>query len=161
MKQSVVRPACLLLQQRGVGARPSNGFTLAELLITFAVFGILAAIAVPGYLEQMNKARRCDARRSLHEVANQLERCHSRFRAYNDPGCDIVSAGPTVSLSSHEGHYLITSAVLAVDSYTLEAVPQGTQAGDTTCASLTLTNGEIAKAWDANGKETSAECWQR
>ena len=117
--QAPVRTKYSLLHKGLVGARALKGSALHEILITVAVCGILSAIAIPGFLDQMNRTRRSDARRSLPEVANRLERCHSRFRAYNDSGCNVVRAGPTVSLISYEGHYLITSAVLAVDSYTL------------------------------------------
>lgn len=139
--------------------RGGGGFTLTELVITVAVLGILAAIAVPSYLEQMNKTRRTDARRSLHEIASQLERCYSRFRAYDDEDCDVVSAGPQVNLVSREGYYAITSTALSADSYTLKAEPQGSQAGDATCAVMTLTNTELTKAFDTDGNETLTKCW--
>ena len=42
--------------------KKTSGFTLIELLITIAVVGILAAIAVPSFQEQVRKGRRAEAK---------------------------------------------------------------------------------------------------
>lgn len=42
------------------------GFTLIELLVTIAIIGILAAIALPNFTNQVNKARQTEAILSLN-----------------------------------------------------------------------------------------------
>lgn len=86
---------CLCRTPRKPSAR-SSGFTLIELMITVAIVGILAAIAVPSYASYIAKARRADARTQLVQVAQFMQ----RFYAANDSfskdraGIDVIDLIP-------------------------------------------------------------------
>ncbi len=59
--------------------RKSKGFTLIELMIVVAIIGILAAIAIPNFLQYQMKSRQSEAKTNLQaiktsEVAFQAER---------------------------------------------------------------------------------------
>ena len=59
--------------------RSQRGFTLIELMIVVVVISILAAIAIPNFLEQSRKGKRAEAAQALSEV--QL--MQARYRADN------------------------------------------------------------------------------
>ncbi|MEX0382243.1 prepilin-type N-terminal cleavage/methylation domain-containing protein [Spiribacter sp. 1M153] len=54
--------------------RPSNGFTLLEMLIALAIVAILALAAVPAYLQPMSRVESTQAGACLLELAGQLDR---------------------------------------------------------------------------------------
>ncbi|SJM92318.1 type IV pilin protein [Crenothrix polyspora] len=65
-----------------------HGFTLIELMISVAIVGILASIAVPNYQNHIKKARREDAKAALLSFANAMERHYSETNSYCDAAID-------------------------------------------------------------------------
>jgi len=123
-----------------------KAFTLIELMITVAIIGILASIAIPGYQGSVMKSRRADAKGALLSLANTMERNFTTTNSY-------VGVTPT-----NTGYYTITITATA-SSYTLSAAPAGAQANDS-CGTLTLTQtGVKCPSDNATCASHTAGCW--
>ncbi len=130
----------------------SHGFTLIEVMIALAIISILAAIAIPSYQSSVLKGGRAEGKSALLDTAQRLERCFSEFNAYNNANCpSFPNPVPT-----ENGRYAIAFSAVTATTYTLQAMPQSAQAGDTQCGTLTLNQ---AGAKTESGTGTVAECW--
>jgi type IV pilus assembly protein PilE len=133
----------------------SRGFTLIELLITVAIVGILAAIALPSYREQVQKSQRTDGKAALLTAAVQMQRF---FTERNTFATATLGAPPAVyPTASEKGYYTIALPTLTATTYVLTAAPTGVQAGDP-CGTFTIS--EAGLKGTTGGTKPTAECWK-
>lgn len=85
-----------------VGARLNgdreSGFTLIELLVVMLILGILAAIALPAFFNQKDKAGDAKAKETAHSAQVAMETCFTDKGTYE--GCNtaaLVAIEPTLS----------------------------------------------------------------
>ncbi len=130
-----------------------RGITLIELLIVIVVISILAVIAYPSYQDQVRRSRRADAKATLLDVAQRLERCYTRFGRYDDANCTVV-----LPVASAEGFYSVAAVgAITAATFTLAATPQGTQVDDAQCGVLRLTSTGQQGSQDTDADAN--ECW--
>lgn len=109
------------------------GFSLIELMITVAIVGIIAAIALPSYQNSVRKANRSDGIAMLNRVMESQERYFVDNYTYTDKLKTNLgfTSGVENSIDSAKGYYKIAAAQCGAAALTacvqLTATPQGSQ----------------------------------
>ena len=129
-----------------------KGFTLIELMIVVAIVGILSAIAIGFYGDNVIAANRTEGRSALAQVAGSLEKCRSLYGRYDHASCNVV-----LPMATDSNFYNISASAIAATSFTLTATPVvgKAQANDTDCTTITLANTGIKSGTGAD----ATECW--
>lgn len=133
--------------------RQSNtGFTLIELMIVVAVISILAGIAYPSYLDQVQKTRRSEAKAALTDAASRQEQFFLDNLTYTAVIGDLGMSATT------ENNYYTLSIVSTATTYTVTATANGTQTNDTNCATLSISD-TGSRTSENSSSAVTTDCW--
>jgi type IV pilus assembly protein PilE len=142
--------------------RSHLGFTLIEVMVTVAIVGILAAIALPAYKEQIARGKRADVQTVLMEDAGYMQRYYAAQNSFNGTPAPSLPASqaPKAAVAAN---YTIAVAVPASApvTFTLTATRAGSMVGDK-CGNFTYDNlGQKGlAAGTAAAGQTAAACWR-
>lgn len=132
-------------------ANRSTGFSLVELLVVVAIVGIMTAVAVNMYSDNVISSNRTEGRSALQTAAGTLEKCRSLYGSYQAANCNYAD------FTTESNYYNITIGNLTDTTFTLTAapVPGSRQTSDTDCTTMTLTNTGVKGGTGAD----PTECW--
>jgi type IV pilus assembly protein PilE len=164
-------------------ARPkrARGFTLIELMVTVLIVGILGAVALPSFMNQIRKSRRAEAITEVYRVSQAEERFRASNTAYSSnlgtqPTTSALglfpSTGAITTYNMASGYYSIGIGISSTSAvrYVITATTTGSMTSDTNCRTLVMdmNNGVIAYTSTTTGGATNAaqsqanlSCWNR
>ena len=120
-------------------------------MIVVAIIGILSAVAVNMYSDNVISSNRTEGRSALQQAAGTLEKCKSLYGSYDAANCNYAD------FRTESDYYDITVGGLTATTFTLTATPVAgqRQTGDADCTTMTLTNTGVKGGTGAD----PTECW--
>jgi type IV pilus assembly protein PilA len=121
-------------------AQSEKGFTLIELLVVILIIGILAAIALPAFLNQRGKAQDTEAKSQVRTMQTAMETYYTDEQTYEDadlaalqniePSLNFADgdagAEPSVSVAGDETTYTVTSTSETDNVFNIVKADDGT-----------------------------------
>jgi len=110
-------------------AQGQEGFTLIELLVVILIIGILAAVAIPAFLNQKGKANDANVKSDINTAQTALETYYTDNQSYAIPSLSSLTAiEPTLTqaISTGTGAEKLNVTGASTTGYTITAVdPNG------------------------------------
>ena len=128
------------LRQR---SRDEAGFTLIELLVVILIIGILAAIALPSFLNQREKAQDTAAKSDARTAQTAMETYYTDNQAYTSNVADLQAIEPALN----DANGLVVAAG-ADGGY---SVTTTSRSSDATTFTITSANGDVTRLCSAVG----------
>jgi type IV pilus assembly protein PilA len=126
-----------MLQRLRHRAQGQEGFTLIELLVVILIIGILAAVAIPAFLNQKGKANDANVKSDVTSAQTAEETYFTGTQAYTATSGNLTAIEPTLTQA-----FALTSATPAGDSMTLH-VPASGLYGATAGVALSTNNYDV------------------
>ena len=140
-----------------------KGFTVAEVLTTLIVLGVLIAIAMPTWRNHQLRTQRAEAITMLVDLQKAQDLHFGRQARYAaaDQLTAPSPAGLGLDATSRSGSYLLDLRVTGDGlGYLATARARPGGVADSRCVALSIDQNGRRRAIDAAGEDRSADCWR-
>ncbi len=111
------------LRERSQG---EGGFTLVELLVVMLILGLLAAIAIPSFFNQREKAKDADAKAAVRTAQTAME-TYATGNGGEYTGVDVAEL-QSIETTLNDSNVSTAAANAAGDGYTVSVTSEGSEA---------------------------------
>lgn len=111
-----------IVQRLRTRASTEPGYTLIELLVAVLIVGTLAAIAIPAFMNQKNKASDVKAKAEARSMSTAMETCATDNQDGTFAGCDLPRLMQIETTFSADADVLLANG----SSYTVQSAPATT-----------------------------------
>jgi len=110
-----------------------KGFTLVELIVSVAIIGILASIAIPSYSDYVDSSRRADGQAALLSLGQAMQRYYTEQTTY--VGASLGSGSSDIfpdaaPLDRGDKYYKLSIESQTSSAFVVKATATGKHAGD-------------------------------
>ena len=124
-------------------AQSQEGFTLIELLVVILIIGILAAIALPAFLNQRGKAQDSEAKSGARTAQTGMETWYTDNQNYNATDVNLEALEPALKNAN------VLTVVGGADTYTVCVTSKSAEA--TVFSILRESDGDVVRYCDDPG----------
>ena len=140
--------------------RDARGFTLVEMLVTMLLIAILAAIAIPAFLQHQKKGRDADAESNARNLVSKVELCYATNEDYTL--CDTLAklgGGGDVNLPYGTNPGEVSVVASGKTTYKVTAVSRSESDGSNHTFSIEkMASGVSTKSCTAGSSNNNGSC---
>ena len=140
--------------------RDARGFTLVEMLVTMLLIALLAAIAIPAYLNHQKKGKDADAESNARNLVSKVELCYGTNEDYTL--CDTLAklgGGSEVNLPYGTNPGEVSVVAASKTTFKVTAVSRSESDGSNHTYSIEkLATGVSQKSCTAGSSNNNGSC---
>lgn len=136
-----------------------GGFSMIELMITVAIIGILAMVAMPSYIEYITRGKLIDAHQRLGDLRVQMEKFFQDNRSYVNAGLACGITGNALTDANADPGRLFDYTCPGPTATTYQLVATGRAAKGMTGFVFTVDQNNVRTSVGPGGWTPGANCW--